>query len=153
LSAGLLVLGRRRGCASGTDQDDIILMPLLIYHHRIAGNTDSGNIVISAKDDIETARVQADIERLIRERRKDEGARRHRIRLFPGPTGGANEPDRSTTAWVRIFSHWVPVWVWSGLNLLRLSVSASPPTADTRRLNFRLASQSSHAACRSWTSV
>lgn len=53
----------------GTDQDDIVLMPLRTFQRRIAGNSDIGTMYISAKDDTETSKVQADIERLLRERR------------------------------------------------------------------------------------
>ena len=44
-------------------------MPLRAYHRRLAGNTDVGSINISARDGVDTAKVQADIERLLRERR------------------------------------------------------------------------------------
>jgi len=54
----------------GTDQDDIVLMPLRTYHRRIAGNTDIGIIYVSAMGEVETAKVQADVERLLREHRK-----------------------------------------------------------------------------------
>lgn len=53
----------------GTDQDDIVLMPLRVFHRRLAGNTDISRVLISAKDGIETTKVQTDIERLLRERR------------------------------------------------------------------------------------
>jgi putative ABC transport system permease protein len=53
----------------GTDQDDIVLMPLRAVHRRITGNTDIRSILVSAEEDADTARVQADIERLLRERR------------------------------------------------------------------------------------
>ena len=53
----------------GTDQDDIVLMPLRTYHRRLAGNTDITRIMVSAKDDVDTGKVQADIERMMRERR------------------------------------------------------------------------------------
>ena len=60
-----------RGQSSfGTDQDDIVLMPLRAFQRRIAGNTDIATIYVSASDGVETAKVQADIERLLRERRK-----------------------------------------------------------------------------------
>jgi putative ABC transport system permease protein len=39
------------------------------YHRRLAGNTDVGSINISARDGVDTAKVQADTERLLRERR------------------------------------------------------------------------------------
>ncbi len=53
----------------GTDQDDIVLMPIRTVHRRLAGNTDVSRVMVSAKDGVETAKVQADIERMLRERR------------------------------------------------------------------------------------
>jgi putative ABC transport system permease protein len=53
----------------GTDQDDTILVPIRAFHRRIAGNTDVARIYVSAQDGVDTAKVQADIERLLRERR------------------------------------------------------------------------------------
>ena len=44
-------------------------MPLRTYQRRIAGNTDINNINVSAMDGVDTSKVQADIERLLRERR------------------------------------------------------------------------------------
>jgi putative ABC transport system permease protein len=55
--------------STGTDQDDTVVMPLRAFHRRIAGNTDVGSIYISAKDGVDTGKVQADTERLLRERR------------------------------------------------------------------------------------
>ncbi len=54
----------------GIDQDDIILMPLRTYQRRLAGNSDIGTIYVSASDKLGTAKVQSDIEWLLRERRK-----------------------------------------------------------------------------------
>ncbi len=53
----------------GTDQDDVVIMPLRTFQRRIAGNTDINTINVSALDGVDTAKVQADIERLLRERR------------------------------------------------------------------------------------
>ena len=53
----------------GTDRDDIIVMPLRTFQRRIAGNTNIAAIYISGRDGVQTAKVQADIERLLRERR------------------------------------------------------------------------------------
>ncbi|HYH37444.1 MAG TPA: ABC transporter permease [Azospirillum sp.] len=53
----------------GTDMDDIILMPLRAFQRRIAGNTDIPRVFVSADDGADTAKVQAGIERLLRERR------------------------------------------------------------------------------------
>ena len=53
----------------GTDQDDVVVMPLRTVQRRLAGNSDIGRIMVSAKDNVETAKVQSDIERMLRERR------------------------------------------------------------------------------------
>ncbi|MEM7399034.1 MAG: ABC transporter permease, partial [Pseudomonadota bacterium] len=53
----------------GNDRDDVVLIPLRTYQRRIAGNTDIGRITVSAQDGADTSKVQADIERLLRERR------------------------------------------------------------------------------------
>ena len=47
-----------------------VLMPLRAVQRRITGNTNVARIYVSAMDAVETAKVQADIERLLRERRK-----------------------------------------------------------------------------------
>ncbi|WP_346899687.1 ABC transporter permease [uncultured Roseibium sp.] len=53
----------------GSDQDDMILMPLRTFQRRIAGNTNISTIYVSARDGVETSKVQGNIERLLRERR------------------------------------------------------------------------------------
>ena len=53
----------------GSDQDDTVLMPLRAVQRRITGKTDVSTIFVSARDGVETSKVQADIERLLRERR------------------------------------------------------------------------------------
>ncbi len=53
----------------GTDQDDVVLMPLRAFQRRIAGNTNIPRIYVSARNGSETAKVQSDIEWLLRERR------------------------------------------------------------------------------------
>jgi putative ABC transport system permease protein len=63
------VLRPKGQSSTGADLDDVVLMPLRVFHRRLAGNNDIGSISVSARDDVETAKVQADIERLLRERR------------------------------------------------------------------------------------
>lgn len=54
----------------GNDQDDFVLIPLRTLQRRIAGNTDVNAIFISAKDGVPTQKVQSEVERLMRERRR-----------------------------------------------------------------------------------
>jgi len=63
------VLAEKGESGFGTDRDDVVLMPLRTYNRRIAGNTDINTINVSARDGVDTSKVQADIERLLRERR------------------------------------------------------------------------------------
>jgi putative ABC transport system permease protein len=53
----------------GSDQDDTVIMPIRTFHRRVAGNTDVSRILVSARDGVETKKVQVDIERMFRERR------------------------------------------------------------------------------------
>lgn len=53
----------------GTDQDDLVLIPLRAFQRRIAGNTDVDTIYVSAREGFSTEEVKGDIERLMRERR------------------------------------------------------------------------------------
>ncbi|MEW6265157.1 MAG: ABC transporter permease [Thermodesulfobacteriota bacterium] len=54
----------------GTDQDDIVIVPLATLQRRIAGNQEIRMIQVSAKSEASTQKAQKDIERLLRERRR-----------------------------------------------------------------------------------
>ena len=54
----------------GQDQDDLVVIPLRTLQRRMAGNSDVGAILVSARDGVSTEKMQADIENLLRERRK-----------------------------------------------------------------------------------
>lgn len=64
------VLARKGQSGLGDDQDDTIIMPLKIHQRRIGGTTTISSIMVSAQDGVSTAKVQADIENLLRERRR-----------------------------------------------------------------------------------
>jgi len=55
--------------AMGSDQDDLVLMPLRTFWRRVAGNQDVNMIQVSAHENADTDRVKRDIELLMRERR------------------------------------------------------------------------------------
>ena len=63
------ILESKGQSSSGLDQDDVVVMPLRVFQRRLVGSADIGSIAISARDDVDTAKVQADVERLLRERR------------------------------------------------------------------------------------
>ena len=63
------VLEHKGQSPQGQDQDDIVIIPLRAFQRRVAGNTDISRVMVSAADDVDTSKVQADIERLLRERR------------------------------------------------------------------------------------
>jgi len=53
----------------GTDQDDLVLLPLRTFQRRISGNQDVSLIQVSVRDGESTEKAQRDIEQLMRERR------------------------------------------------------------------------------------
>lgn len=53
----------------GTDQDDIVLIPIRALQRRIAGNKDISLIQVSVSDESSTEKVKSNIESLMRERR------------------------------------------------------------------------------------
>ena len=63
------VLESKGQSSFGSDQDDVVIMPLRTFQRRIAGNTDIPRIMVSARDGVDTGKVQADVERMLRERR------------------------------------------------------------------------------------
>ena len=63
------VLEAKGQSTMGTDQDDIVVIPLGTFQRRIAGNQDVGLIQISVREGVATEKVQQDIERLLRVRR------------------------------------------------------------------------------------
>lgn len=54
----------------GTDQDDVIIVPLATFHQRLAGNRDVARIYVSAMDGVDTAAVQGEIEAILRDVRR-----------------------------------------------------------------------------------
>lgn len=64
------LLDKKGQSGMGSDQDDVVMMPLKVFQRRIGGSTDISSIMLSAEDGVSTAKVQADVERLLRERRK-----------------------------------------------------------------------------------
>ncbi len=64
------VLAKKGQSSFGMDQDDMILVPLRMVQRRITGNLDVSMISVSARDGASTEKVQRDIERLLRERRR-----------------------------------------------------------------------------------
>lgn len=70
LSCEIIGILKGKGQSSmGTDQDDIVVIPLSAYQRRIAGNQDVSIIDISVQDGVSTEKVQKNIEQLLRVRR------------------------------------------------------------------------------------
>ncbi len=63
------VLSAKGQSSFGTDQDDVVIMPIRAVQRRLTGNQDISRILISATAEADTAKVQADVEWLLRERR------------------------------------------------------------------------------------
>jgi putative ABC transport system permease protein len=70
LSCEVIGLMEPKGQSSmGTDQDDLVVIPLRTYQRRVAGNTDVNMIQVSVRDGMSTEKAEADIRRLLRVRR------------------------------------------------------------------------------------
>ncbi len=54
----------------GTDQDDVVLMPLKTFWRRIVGNREVSLIQVSVREGTATEKAKQDLERLLRERRR-----------------------------------------------------------------------------------
>lgn len=63
------VLQSKGQSAMGSDQDDVIVMPLRTFQRRIAGTNDVSMIQVSVKDNYPTDKVQESIKEVLRERR------------------------------------------------------------------------------------
>ncbi|HEY6641456.1 ABC transporter permease [Povalibacter sp.] len=71
LSCNVIGLLETKGQSGfGQDQDDLVVIPLRTLQRRMAGNSDVGAILVSARDGVSTEKVQKDLENLLRERRK-----------------------------------------------------------------------------------
>ncbi len=64
------VLAAKGQSGMGDDQDDTVIMPLKLHQRRIGGTSTISSIILSAQDGVSTSKVQADVEGLLRERRK-----------------------------------------------------------------------------------
>ena len=64
------VLSSKGQSSFGSDQDDLVLIPLRALQRRFAGNTDIDSIILSAREGVSTTKIQKDIEALFRERRR-----------------------------------------------------------------------------------
>jgi putative ABC transport system permease protein len=54
----------------GPDRDDAVIMPLRTFQRRIGGSEDISTIQMSVRDGVSGTQVQADLQRLMRERRR-----------------------------------------------------------------------------------
>ncbi len=64
------VLSAKGQSSFGRDQDDIILVPIRMFHRRMAGNTDVSTLFVSVNNATEMNAVKERVGMLLRERRK-----------------------------------------------------------------------------------
>lgn len=64
------VLESKGGSTFGTDQDDIVILPVRTFQRRIAGNADINLIYVAVREEFETDKITRDIQLLMRERRQ-----------------------------------------------------------------------------------
>jgi putative ABC transport system permease protein len=70
LSCEVIGLLEPKGQSSmGSDQDDLVVIPLRTFQRRVSGNTDVNMIQVSVRDGASTTQAEAEIRRVLRERR------------------------------------------------------------------------------------
>jgi len=71
-SSACTVIGtlEAKGEGMGSDQDEVVLMPIKAVQRHLLGRFDVDTIYISALEDGSTPRVQADVEKVLRQRRR-----------------------------------------------------------------------------------
>jgi putative ABC transport system permease protein len=63
------LLGAKGQSSMGSDQDDLVVVPLRTFQRRLAGNTDVNMIQVSVRDGVATGKAEEDITRVLRTRR------------------------------------------------------------------------------------
>jgi putative ABC transport system permease protein len=64
------VLSSKGQSAMGTDQDDVVVIPLRTLQRRLTGNRDVNTLMVSVGDSASTDQVKKDLQSLMRERRR-----------------------------------------------------------------------------------
>ena len=64
------ILASKGQSAMGTDQDDIVVMPLRTLQRRLTGNQEVNTLMVSVRDSASIDQVKMDLQALLRERRK-----------------------------------------------------------------------------------
>ncbi|ALI54904.1 ABC transporter permease [Celeribacter marinus] len=71
VSCEVIGLLEAKGASSfGTDQDDIVLMPIKAFQRRVSGSSDVSMIYVTVADSVSTDRAVVEVEALMRERRR-----------------------------------------------------------------------------------
>jgi putative ABC transport system permease protein len=131
------VLKAKGSSAMGSDQDDLVVMPLKAVQRRIVGNRDIPTVFLSVRNKADTGRVKAQVEGLMRERRQ----------IAPGSEDDFNVRDmqeivdtmsQTTAALTALLGSIAAVSLLVGgigiMNILLVSV-----TERTREIGIRLA--------------
>ena len=64
------LLAAREASTFGQDENDVVVLPIRAFQRRISGKTDVSMIYLAIKDNVDMAGAKADIEQLMRERRR-----------------------------------------------------------------------------------
>ena len=121
----------------GQDQDNVVMLPIVAYQRRVAGNNDVDTIYIAAEDDVATADVQKNIETIMRDIRKI-GADRDDDFNVRDQTQMANAMSSTMSTMTGMLSALAGVSLLVGgigiMNIMLVSV-----TERTREIGIRLA--------------
>jgi putative ABC transport system permease protein len=82
LSCEVIGVLATRGQGFGGDQDDVVIMPIKAVQRRFEGNQEFGFIIVAVDQGWDTAKVQASLEDLLRERRGIQPGRPDNFNVF-----------------------------------------------------------------------
>ncbi len=69
----IATLAAKGESSAGSDEDDLMLVPIRWFQRTVSGNNGVSQIFVSVRAGADTSRVQTDVTRLLRERRHDAG--------------------------------------------------------------------------------
>ena len=131
------ILAQKGTTGMGSDQDDIIVIPLATYQRRVSGSQDINMIEVKVKTGASTAQAKADIESLLRERRRIGPNENDDFRIFD-MTELVNTMQSTTKVLTALLGAVAAVSLLVGgigiMNIMMVSV-----TERTREIGTRLA--------------
>ena len=119
----------------GSDQDDFVLVPLRWYQREVAGDAEVKSIYVSAREGAPTARVTADLEQLLRQRRRVQRSNDFTIRDMTEVESAAVNTTRALTGFLGALA--AVSMIVGGIGIMNIMLVSV--TERTQEIGIRLA--------------